>query len=76
MILKHLGSKYQLPGSYISRVLVENRLRLTSKSHSPIVIGGLKISCELTKLTKGECTKVQLERYESQLNDLYTEPVT
>ena len=62
--------------SYITRILVKNSLKLTLKSHSPLVIGGLEFSCELTKLTKGECTKVLLERYETQLNDLYTEPVT
>ena len=69
--------------SRVSKFLLDRgvvfQVKLTS-SHSrrsPLVRGGLEISCEVTiKLSKGECIKALLEKYDTLLNDLYTEPVT
>lgn len=53
--------------------------KLTSNHYhwSPLVRGGVEISFDvIIKLTKGECTKVLLERCDTLLNDVYTVPVT
>ena len=54
--------------SRISNFLLDNgaafQAKVTSTHYhqSPLVRGGLKVSCEVTtKLTKGECTKALLE---------------
>ena len=69
--------------SRVSKFLLDRgvvfQVKLTSSHYrrSPLVKGGLEISFELTlKLSKGECIKALLEKYDTLLNDLYTEPVT
>ena len=47
----------------------------THYRQNPLVRGRLEISCDVTiNATKGECTKSLLERHETQLNYLFTEP--
>lgn len=69
---KFINGNFENFKALLDRGTVLNAIKTSTHYHrSHLVRGRLESSCEVTiKLTKGECTKTLLERYDKLLHNL------